>query len=262
MEQRTAILRGCRIAAHGALFALLGAFVSACAGSANPTQAINDPDEADNRQIHEFNKSVDKAVLRPASRAYAVLPDPVERGINNFADNLDLPGETLNSLLQGRPGAAVENAARFVVNTTIGIGGLFDPAHAMGIEGRNTDFGETLYVWGANEGVYGEVPFLGPRTERDLVGDVVDVALNPLRLIVPSGVRTAGRAAEAGSILGDRARYSETIDSVLYESADSYSQTRLLYLQNRRFELGQTGGADDAYIDPYAIDPYEEFDAQ
>nr|WP_246100437.1 VacJ family lipoprotein [Cereibacter sediminicola] len=248
--------------AHGALLAVLGAFVSACAGTAGPTQAINDPDETHNRQIHEFNKDVDKVVLRPASRTYAVLPDPVERGIENFAENLDLPGETLNSLLQGRPGAAVENAARFVVNSTIGIGGLFDPARSMGLEGRGTGFGETLYVWGANEGVYGEVPFLGPRTERDLVGDVVDVALNPLRLIVPPAVRVAGGAAEVGSILGDRAQYSETIDSVLYESADSYSQARLLYLQNRRFELGQTGGADDVFIDPYAADPYEEYDAQ
>lgn len=207
MEHRTANFRGCRIAAHGALLAVLGAFVSACA-TAGPTQAINDPDEAHNRQIHEFNKDVDRTVLRPASRTYAVLPDPVERGIENFAENLDLPGESLNSLLQGRPGAAVENAARFVVNSTIGIGGLFDPARSMGLEGRETGFGETLYTWGADEGVYGEVPFLGPRTERDLVGDVVDIALNPVRLIVPPGVRTAGRAAEAGSILGDRAQYS------------------------------------------------------
>lgn len=253
---------GPRIATRFALLAVLGAFVSACAGPAEPTQAINDPDEADNRQIHELNKSFDRTVVRPLSRSYATLPDPVERGIDNVADNFDLPGAALNSLLQGRPGAAVENVARFAVNSTIGLAGIFDPASSMGIEEHETDFGETLYVWGAEEGVYGEVPFFGPRTERDLVGEVVDIALNPLRLIVPSPIGPFGTLAEGASMLGERAQYSDTIDSVLYDSADSYAQTRLLYLQNRRFELGQTGGADDVYIDPYATDPYEDFDAQ
>ena len=255
-------LGGCRIATRCVLLSLLGAFVSACAGTAGPSQAINDPDEAHNRQIHEFNKGVDRAILRPASRAYSVLPDPVERGVSNVAGNLDLPGDVVNSLLQGRPVAALENTARFAVNTTIGIGGLFDPARAMGLDGRQTDFGETLHVWGVSEGVYGEVPFLGPKTERDLVGSVVDVAMNPVRMILPTPERTYATAIKAGSKLGDRARYSDTIDSVLYESADSYAQTRLTHLQNRRFALGQNGGADDAFIDPYAADPYEDFDAR
>ncbi|WP_096787124.1 VacJ family lipoprotein [Rhodobacter sp. CZR27] len=262
MEHRTSSIQGHRIMARCALLAVLVASVSACAGTAGPTQAINDPDEADNRKIHEFNKSFDRNFVRPLSQGYSRLPDPVERGIDNVAENFDLPKEALNSLLQGRPVAALENTARFAVNSTVGLLGIFDPAGEMGLEGHETDFGETLYVWGAEEGVYGEVPFFGPRTERDVVGEVVDIAMNPLRLIVPSAFGPFGTAAEGASILGERAQYSDTIDSVLYESADSYAQSRLLYLQNRRFELGQTGGADDVYIDPYATDPYEDFDAQ
>ena len=260
MNRQTSI--GGRIVPRCALLSCLAAFVSGCAGAADPGVGINDPNEAQNRQIHEFNKAVDRSVLRPASRVYSVLPDPVERGVSNVASNLDLPGDVVNGLLQGRPVAAIQNTARFVVNTTVGIAGLFDPASAIGLNARPTDFGETLHVWGASEGTYGEVPFLGPKTERDLAGTVVDVALNPLRLILPAPERRIALGAKAGATLGDRARYTETLDGVLYESADSYAQTRLLYLQNRRHALGQTGAAGDGFIDPYAADPFEDYDAK
>ncbi len=234
-------------------FGLLGA----CAQKQAPS-GITDPMEAQNRQIHAFNLAVDKAILRPASGAYdSVLPRPVEDGIENFADNLDGPSDVVNSILQGRPKNAVENTLRFVLNTTVGIGGLFDPATALGIEGKSTDFGETLHVWGASEGNYVEFPLVGPTTERDLVGTLVDVAINPLRYVLPPREGNIATAAKVASKVGDRARYSDTLDSILYESADSYAQARLLYLQNRRFELGQTSGAqnDEAFLDPYE-DPY------
>lgn len=245
-------LSGPRIAARCAVLACLVALVSACAGTAGPAQGINDPNEAKNREVHEFNKSVDRGIIRPASKVYAVLPDPVERGVSNVAANLDVPGDVVNSLLQGRAGAAVGNTARFVVNTTVGLGGIFDPAGALGIKGRTTDFGETLHVWGAAEGIYGEVPLLGPTTGRDLAGKVVDLALNPVRLILPEPEIYYATGAEAGSKLGDRARYSGSVDSVLYDSADSYAQTRQIYLQTRRSALGQTEGADEGFIDPYS----------
>lgn len=226
------------------------ALLAGCAAPA-PVEPYSDPDEARNRQIHDFNRGVDRLVFKPASGAYGgILPGPVRQGVSNFAANLDGPGDVVNSVLQGRIGPAVENTLRFAVNTTIGIGGLFDPARAMGIEGRSTDFGETLHVWGVPEGAYQELPVLGPSTDRDTVGAIVDVVMNPVRLAVPAREGMVATAAKVGSKLGDRYQYSDTFDSILYDSADSYAQARLLYLQNRRHQLGQSGG-EDSFFDPY-----------
>jgi len=241
------------------------ALVSACGPAVVPS-GINDPNEAQNREIHAFNRSVDKALLRPTANTYSsVLPEPVERGVANFASNLDAPGDVVNNLLQARIGKAAENTLRFAINSTLGIGGLFDPATALGVAGDPTDFGETLHVWGVPEGTYAEVPFMGPTTDRDLVGVIVDVALNPVRLALPSPESHYATGAKVASRLSDRARYGDTVDSILYESADSYAQARLLYLQNRRFQLGQSGsgaraGDSAGFEDPYADfeDPYAE----
>lgn len=246
------------IAAAG--FALTA--LTACA-PAPQASGINDPHESTNRKFHQVNRAVDRAILRPASKAYSILPQPVERGVANFANNLDTPGDVVNNLLQGRVGPAAQNSLRFATNTIFGIGGVFDTATALGLPGVETDFGETLHVWGAGEGAYVEVPLLGPSTTRDFAGTIVDLAANPVRLAVPQPESSISTVAKAASRLGDRARYSETVESVLYESADSYAQLRLLYLQNRRFELGQAdgtaqGGADgagDGFVDPYE-DPY------
>ncbi|MFN3969766.1 MAG: VacJ family lipoprotein [Gemmobacter sp.] len=225
--------------------------LGACAAPA-PVQPHYDPDEANNRARHDQNRALDRSILKPVSGAYGGTVSPqVRKGIANFAGNLDAPADVLNSVLQGRPGPAIENTLRFVLNTTIGIGGIFDPARAMGIEGRPTDFGETLHVWGMAEGAYHELPLIGPSTDRDTIGKVVDVVINPVRLLLPPREGTLATLAGAGSRLGDRYRYSDTVDSILYDSADSYAQARLLYLQNRRFQLGQSGGEDD-FVDPYA----------
>lgn len=240
-----------------ALFAtVLAATLAGCATTPVP-QGIQDPDEAANRQVHAFNLRLDRALVRPASGAYgSILPEQVKRGVANFANNLDAPGDVANNLLQGRIGNAGQNTLRFAVNTIFGIGGLFDPATAIGLPAKPTDFGETLHVWGAGEGRYVELPFVGPSTERDFAGIVVDVVLNPVRLALPEPEASYATVAKLGSRLGDRDRYSETVDSILYDSADSYAQARLLYLQNRRFALGQTAG-DDSFVDPYE-DPYAQ----
>ena len=231
--------------------------LAACAQQPAP-QGFADPNEVHNREVHAFNLAVDSAIVRPLSRTMGEgPPGPVRKGVTNFAENLDVPGDVVNNLLQGRPGNAVENTFRFVINTTVGLGGLFDPASALGIEGKQTDFGETMHVWGAPEGEYTVVPFVGPSTSRDLAGTLVDIALNPTRLVLTSPASEVATVAGFASRLGDRARYSDTVDSVLYDSADGYAQARLLYLQNRRYELGQTSGAaaDDGFLDPYE-DPY------
>lgn len=227
--------------------------LAACGVKPAP-QGISDPNEQANREIHQFNLALDKGVLRPTAKAYAaVLPDPLERGISNAAQNLGEPANVVNGLLQARPLNAGKSTLRFAVNSTVGLLGLFDPASAMGLEKHETDFGETLHVWGASEGNYVEVPALGPKTERDLAGAVVDFAMSPWRYVLPTAEANAVTAIAVGSKLGDRAKYSDTIDSVLYESADSYAQSRLIYLQNRRYQLGQTAADADgeAFVDPY-----------
>ncbi len=220
-------------------------------GPAPVADGINDPHEARNRSIHHFNLAMDRNVLRPVARgAERVLPAPVEQGVVNFASNLELPGSVVNNILQLRLGKAIENTLRFGINTTIGIGGLFDPATAAGVLGKPSDFGETLHVWGLGEGSYVELPLFGPSTDRDAVGKAVDFVLDPLKLVFPKGSKIP-LLAQIGAKIADRGRYSETVDSILYDSADGYAQARLLYLQNRRFELGMVP-SDESFEDPYA----------
>lgn len=244
---------------HTALLVAGLSLVSACGAPSGP-DGISDPFETTNRKIHAFNRGVDRALLGPASKGYGgIIPKPVSQGIGNLAETLDLPGDIANDLLQFRIGDAVQNTMRLGTNVFFGLGGLIDTSTALGLQGKPTDFGETLHVWGFGEGPYLEVPFSGPSTVRDAAGTVVDIAMNPVRLAVPKREATAAMAIKLFSRVGDRDRFSETIESILYDSADSYAQARLLYLQNRRFTLnrGADATSEDEYIDPYE-DPYAE----
>ena len=236
--------------------AILTVSVLGACGTPENAGDVRDPFEAQNREVHEINRDLDRSIVRPVSQAYGtVVPEPVRRSIGNFSSNLDLPGIVLNDLLQFKLGDAVNNTGRFLFNSTVGIAGLFDPATAIGIYERDADFGETLHTWGVGEGSYVELPLLGPSTERDAVGKIFDFAANPTRAFIPGDVRSAGTAASITDRVGDRYKFSDTVDSVLYESADSYAQARLLYLQNRRYELGGVTGEPeylDVYEDPYA----------
>ncbi len=228
------------------------ASLSACA-TQPVAQDVYDPNEAANREVHAFNKAIDTALVRPVSGVFAGdgTPGPIGRGIANVAGNLAEPGRVVNSLLQLNIGDAAQSTLRFAFNSTFGLAGILDPSTALGVEERDTDFGETLHVWGAGEGAYVELPLLGPSTERDVVGRVVDYVINPTRILLDPPESYVGTAAGLASTVGERGRFSGTVDSILYDSADSYAQARLLYLQNRRFDLGQTA-SDDSFEDPYA----------
>lgn len=229
--------------------------LSACAGP-DVASGIYDPLEVRNREIHEGNRQLDKDLLGPASNAYGTgLPEPVRNGVGHFASNLGVPGTVVNDLLQFRIGDALHNTARFLLNTTVGLGGILDPAKEIGLEQRPSDFGETLHVWGFKEGAYRELPVLGPSTTRDAVGTVVDFFLDPIALVIPAPERYISTLASGASKIGDRYRFGETVESILHESADSYAQARLLYLENRRFQLGQ----DDLETNEELYDIYEEF---
>ncbi|PZQ97880.1 MAG: VacJ lipoprotein [Cereibacter sphaeroides] len=230
--------------------------VVGCAPPPAP-QGINDPNEAMNRKFHEFNKGFDTYIVRPSAFGYGgAAPGPIRNGIQNFALNLGTPSDIVNGLLQGRIGNAAQNTLRFAVNTTVGLGGLFDPATILGVTAKPTDFGETLHVWGVGEGRYLDLPLIGPTTSRDVVGIGVDLVFDPMRFALPTAEANASTAIQILAGLGRRYRYTETIDSVLYQSADSYTQLRILYLENRRYELGQTK-EDDNFVDPYE-DPYAQ----
>jgi phospholipid-binding lipoprotein MlaA len=236
------------------LFLTLG-LASGCTTPA-PGEApdgIFDPQEASNRRVHEFNKSLDRAIVRPVGVSYVeVVPEDVVTVVGNFADNLGTPSSVVNQLLQLDLLGATKNTLRFAINTTLGMGGLADVATELGLERDESDFGETLYVWGVPEGSYLELPLLGPSTERDATGKFVDLFTNPLEYVIPTPERYYGTGMRVAARVGDRGRYADLVDSLLYESADSYAQARMLYLQNRRFELGEV--VEDTYITPDSID--------
>ncbi|RRH73985.1 VacJ family lipoprotein [Falsigemmobacter faecalis] len=222
--------------------------LTACAPA---PRSAEDPLEPVNRAVHGFNLAADRFVLRPAAVVSGpVMQSPVGTAVSNFSDNLGTPQAAVNHLLQARFADATHSAWRFAVNSTIGLAGLFDPATVMGLEERDTDFGETLHSWGMGEGPFVMLPLKGPSNARDALGEVVDVFTDPLDNVLSDGQQEVATGAWVLSKVGDRARYLETVDSILYGSADSYAQTRLMYQQNRRFELGQEAG-DDAFIDPY-----------
>ncbi|GAB4271792.1 MAG: VacJ family lipoprotein [Pararhodobacter sp.] len=253
----------------------LGLVLAGC--SLGPAETgTNDPHEATNRVWFERNLALtgalrrDEATLEPQADAETdeaamapadAMPEaaPVEeaprrrrlgRLVSNFGGNLGLPSTILNDLLQIRPDRATENAIRLVINSTIGLGGLFDPAGAMGLHGRRTDFGETLFRWGVGEGAYVVLPLLGPSTERDALGMVVDLVIDPLRFVLPGDALTYAYTARAAARFADAAEYSDLLDANVINTADPYAQARLLYLQTRRYHLGAV--AEEEIIDPYA----------
>lgn len=233
--------------------------LGACGPRDAPT-GINDPFEEQNRQVHRLNTELDKALVRPASNAYgSSMPEPVRLRVSNFSNNLSLPAMVANDLLQLKFEDAISNSSRLLLNSTVGLLGLYDPASSIGITERDNDFGHTLHTWGVGEGRYMELPFVGPSTERDAMGMIVDTLFNPTTLLFQAPEKTIATAADVAAKMGQRYQYSDFVDSILYDSADSYAQARLLYLQSRRFEL--SGSETPDYADPYA-DTYEDPYAQ
>ncbi|GLQ35686.1 hypothetical protein GCM10007939_19690 [Amylibacter marinus] len=226
------------------------AFLAGCAGDAS--MEFNDPYERTNRKIHNFNKAVDRALLRPAGNAYgAVFTDESSEMMNNFTANMAMPRRIANNLLQFRIGEALVSTLRFGLNTTLGWGGLFDVATEAGMTNNDSDFGMTLHRWGVGEGVYVELPFFAGRTARGSVGLVVDLAFDPLNAVTPAKYSTHKTALTLVEMAGDRHEYSAIFDEVLYNAEDSYATQRLYYLQNRRFELNDGEISDADLENPY-----------
>ncbi len=217
--------------------------ISVLAGCGGPTPGANfvhDPYEQTNRSMHAVNKTFDTALLRPAAQVYDVAtPALVKLLARNALDMLDLPIDAANHLLQGNVMASVRTVGRLGVNLVMGAG-VLDPATELGLPKEDTDFGMTLAAMGVNEGAYLEIPLLGPSTERNLAGRIMDVVFNPLNLatFVPTA---ASLGATGVGVVDTRYRYADLIDRTLYESEDSYIAARTAYLQLRRRAVA--GGA-------------------
>ncbi|RTR05232.1 MlaA family lipoprotein [Halomonas nitroreducens] len=229
------------------------AVLSGCASTATSRQAQpEDPWEGFNRQVFAFNDTLDRYALKPAAQGYRfVTPDPVETGVGNFFANLGELRTTLNSLLQGKPGNAGIATGRFLINSTVGVLGLFDVASHMELVGREEDFGQTLAVWGVGEGPYVVLPLLGPSTVRDTAGLPVDSYTYPLTYVEEDKVRLSLRALD---VIDTRAGL---LDQERLIRGDRYSFIRDSWLQRRRFEVndGELGE------DPFASDEFDFDDA-
>lgn len=203
-----------------------------CAGCAHsPPYNPNDPLESVNRQIWQFNMLADQYVIRPAAQAYTnITPDPVETGVSNFFSNLLYPATIVNNLLQLDMRAFASDLTRFLVNSTVGVLGVFDVAENLGLEEHDEDFGQTLGYWGLGRGIYLMLPLLGPSTGRALVGEGVDHFLDPTSYLDDAATKWSLRALYLlnlrASLLG--------FDQAVQNAFDPYSFVRTVYLQHRR----------------------------
>lgn len=206
---------------------------SGCAKNSpeNAAIGVNDPFEAVNRSVHAFNRGADRVLLRPIAQVYdAATPEIVQISLRNAVSNLEAPRDFANHLLSGELRGAGRTLVRFAINSALGFGGVMDIATRADLPKEDADFAKTLAVWGVDQGVYYEVPLLGPSTVRHTVGRMVDIAFAPTTYVL---MPYAGAAQAAVRVFDARAVNAALIDDVLYGSGDSYALTRSVYLQQR-----------------------------
>ncbi|WP_193367670.1 MlaA family lipoprotein [Pelagibius marinus] len=200
-----------------------------------PEPDYNDPLEVPNRMFFAFNEAIDFMVIRPVAVTYRfIVPTGVRNSVRNFLRNLRTPVTLANDLLQGDLERAEATFARFLINSTIGLLGLFDIAADSGYPYHDEDFGQTLGTYGAGEGFYLVLPILGPSSLRDGTGRIVDIFLDPLTYLAPREFGL-GRAVATG--VDFRARNIEELDALEADSLDFYARIRSLYRQNRVNEI-------------------------
>jgi phospholipid-binding lipoprotein MlaA len=247
----------------GALLAMLTVFLGACAPAQNqpaqpaagsaPIAAIAPPDavgervidlegrpdplEPFNQSMLTFNRKVDDWVLHPVARGYAeIVPEPARASVTRFFQNVGVIPRFANDLFQGQFNQAGIEAARFGVNSTVGVAGFFDPANSwLGLKPQPNDFGLTLAKYGVKAGPYLVLPILGPSTVRDAVGKLADGTMNPVNYVVP-GALPYEAAAEAFAAVNTRSENPSTFDDVDRYSVDLYGAVQDAYFQRRALE--------------------------
>jgi len=225
---------------------LAGVFLAGCATqrAVNGPQDLNDPFEPFNRLMFNTTLAIDKAVLRPTAIVYrAVFPQPIRDLVRNFLNNLDSPIILTNDLLQGELGRARITLVRAAVNTTVGIGGLFDVADRWGLPRHREDFGQTLARLGIGEGPYLFIPLFGPANPRDLLGYGTDLFFQPLTYVQWGDESYVPYVRYGVDLLDLRARNIETLDEIEQTSLDYYASVRSLYRQSRNNEINNGASA-------------------
>ena len=238
------------------LCALAGCSVlSGCATTGDP----RDPLESINRGIYHFNDGVDTMLVKPLAEVYRdVIPPLVRTGVNNVFSNLNDVIVALNNLLQGKFDAALSDIARIMINTTVGLLGIFDIATEAGLEKHDEDFGQTLGYWGIGDGPYLVLPFLGPRNLRDTAGLIGDIKTDPVTYIDPTRDRNAALGLR---LVAQRERLLNASKVLEVAAIDEYAFVRDAYLQRRRnliYDGNPPREKDDGASAPRDIGPVVE----
>jgi phospholipid-binding lipoprotein MlaA len=247
-------MRLARVWSKWAIAWITAIHLSACASMPRDASLpVSDPNENANRQVLATNQQI----LGPVSEGVrAAVPGPVHERLHDLNANLKEPRILVNNLLQARFDAAARTTARFVVNTTVGLGGLVDVAGHNGIAQQSGDFGQTLFVWGVSEGPYTVWPYVGPSTTRDAVGSVVDMAANPLGWLIGTQIALATTqvAVSAGTTSVDAVDRLGQLKTAEDASIDFYSFVRSSYYQMRRSELREAIGLPSVVESPATAD--------
>lgn len=218
--------------------------LNGCA-STQYVESERDPWQGFNRTMYNFNDGLDRAILKPAAQGYkAIAPDFVETGVRNFFENLDDISVAVNNLLQGKVASSASDIGRVLINSTIGVLGLFDVASSMGLSKHDEDFGQTLGAWGMDSGPYIVWPFFGPSSLRDTPSLVVDgVLLDPLTYVeIKTWERVGIIAVDVVSVRAELLSLEETVDEI---STDRYTFIREAYLDRREFLVNDGAAIDD-----------------
>lgn len=215
--------------------AMASLLIAACAGTqSRHTDPVNDPWEGFNRKMHSFNDTMDRAVARPVAKAYqAVTPKPVQRGVSNFFNNLGYPVTFINQVLQGKFRESGVSTGRFLVNSTIGLLGFFDPATHMGLPNYNEDFGQTLATWGYENSRYLVLPIFGPSTLRDGMALPLDSYFYPVAHVAREDHFYTPYVLNLIQLRAAFLSQGQTLD----EAYDPYTLVRDAWLQNRHYRI-------------------------
>lgn len=239
--------------ARTALAMMLAVSLSACVTlPPDRPRSPADPWESWNRGVYKFNDALDRAVAKPVARAYVkVVPQPIRTGVSNFFENLNTPTDLINDALQGKFLAAANDLGRFLLNSTLGIGGILDPATPAGLDHNNEDFGQTLGKWGVHAGPFVEIPILGPSDLRDAPARVVDTYTNPRQYIKNDWVKYGLYLPD----FIDRRAALLPLDDTLKNTYDPYAFVRDAYLQRRAYLVSDGKVTDELLEDPGADAP-------
>ena len=212
---------------------------------------IYDPFEPINRAIFSFNNVADRIILEPIAKGYKKLPSPIQSGVNNFLSNLRTPLVVVNQLLQAQGQNAVQSSGRFLVNSTVGVFGLFDVAEKIGLEEKEEDYGQTLATWGVGDGFYIVLPLFGPSNLRDTSGMLLTMITDPINAYaVSEGEAWLVPMRTAANAVDQRSQIIDEVNALRDNSVDYYAAVRSSYYQNRNAAINNV---DDSELIPLPL---------